>query len=243
MPLILGGCDAINEGRDLLEGLTNPLVSVALVLGVEPPEGAQDIDLPAEFAGAGATVFLADAADVADLENAPVQGANVRLQAATLQESAPGTYLMNPGAETYQDGATWTLGVSVGSGASASADIELPPPAEFALPDSLAVNAGTSVDLTGQDFDGALVVVLDQNGSITFDNRPSDVRAVYELARGEPAGQIDIPGTAFPQAGAYLIGVAGLRGTSGADTVEKMNSVLTTRTAGKLRFEPVLVGP
>ena len=100
-----------------------------------------------------------------------------------------------------------------------------------------------SVDLTGQDYDGAFVVVVDQDGNIVWDNRPEDIRGVYELTRGEPAGEVAIPAEAFPQVGAYLVGVAGIRTTTGREDLEGMNTVLSTMMAGQLKFEPLVVAP
>ena len=122
--LLLGGCDLIDQGRDLIGDLTNPLVTQALVLGVAPPDEASDIDLPSEYAeGAGATVFLADAADVADLENAPISGATVTLHGQAVGELAPGSYALEPGAISYESGGTWQLAVTL-SGDTATAAVE-----------------------------------------------------------------------------------------------------------------------
>ena len=132
--LLLGGCDLIDQGRDLIGDLTNPLVTQALVLGVAPPDEASDIDLPSEYAeGAGATVFLADAADVADLENAPISGATVTLHGQAVGELAPGSYALEPGAISYESGGTWQLAVTL-SGDTATAAVDLPPAASFTVP-------------------------------------------------------------------------------------------------------------
>jgi len=241
--VFLGGCDLINEGRDLIGDLTNPLVTQALVLGVAPPEQASDADLPDEYSeGAGATVFLADAADVADLENAPISGADVSLRGTAVSETGPGAYALQPGELSYEAGSTWTLTVGLG-GDTATADIVLPPGADFTVPETHTANQGITVDLTGQEFDGAFVVVVDEEGSVVYDNRPEDIRGLYDLTRGEPATTVDVPGQAFPEPGAYLVGVAGIRTTTGRADLEGMNTVLSTMMAGQLVFEPVVVAP
>lgn len=241
--LLLGGCDLIDQGRDLIGDLTNPLVTQALVLGVAPPSEASDIDLPPEYAeGAGATVFLADAADVADLENAPITGADVSIRSVAVAEVGAGGYALEPGDIAYAPNETWELQVTL-SGDSATAGIALPPPADFTVPAAHTVNSGLTVDLTGQDFDGAFVVVVDDGGNIVYDNRPTDIKGLYDLTRGEAAGVIEIPATAFPQVGGYLVGVAGIRTTTGREDLDGMNTVLSTMMAGQLVFEPLAAAP
>jgi hypothetical protein len=239
--LALAGCDAFNEGRDILEGLTNPLVVQAIVLGVDLPDDAEGIELPAEFAaGSTATAFLADAGSVADLGNAPVIDATVRMQNETLGAIAPGAYQLTPGALAYNAGSSWSFSASVGGGNSATASIALADSADFTLPTEHAAGNGFSVDLSGQGFDGAFVVVTDSSGAITFDNRPTDIRGFYELSRGEEAGVVEIPGTAFPSAGAYLVGVAGIESTTGRESMSRMNTALSSMMSGNLVFEPML---
>lgn len=244
LPLLATGCDLIDQGREIFDGLTNPLVAQTIVLGVQLPDDAGDIEFPDEFAdGVAASVFLADAADVADLENAPIGDAEVTLQGETVGETQPGAYLMEPGSLTYTANATWDITIAVGDG-TATAEVDLPPPANFSPPMQHSANTPLSVDMTGQDFDGALLVVVDQDGTITFDNRPADIRDVYNLARGgDPPTVVEIPGTAFPSAGAYAVGVAGVRSTNGADRMDSMNTVLSSAMAGQLVFRPLAVMP
>lgn len=234
----LAGCDLIENGKDLIGDLTNPLVTQALVLGVTPPSSG-DITVPAEFAdGVGATVFLADAADVADMENAPIQGAQVSLDGRTFTEGAPGAYVLEPGATTYVAGAIWSLSVGIGD-STATADIQLPAPASFDVPTAHPVGTDLTIDLTGQEFDGALIVVVNQDGDLVYDNRPEDIMGLYELTRGESVGAEVIPGDTFSAEGGYAIGVAGIKTTTGRDALESMNTVLSTMMAGNMVFEPM----
>lgn len=237
--LSLGGCQIIQDGQDLLSGLTNPLATQAIVLGVETPSDAEDIEFPDEFSdGAGATVFLADAADVADIDNAPVSGANVTLEGESLSEDASGTYLLEPDALSYEAETTWTTQIEIG-GDTAEGRISLPAAASFEVPSGLPSGEGVTIDLTGQGFDGAFVVVVRADGEITFDNRPETPRAFYDFTRGDPATTIDIPAEAFDEGAVFAIGVAGIRSTTGRDAVDAMNTALSTLMAGQMVFEPV----
>jgi hypothetical protein len=239
--LALQGCGVFNEGRDILEGLTNPLVVQAIVLGADLPDDAQGVTLPSEFsAGSTATAFLADAGNVADLDRAPISGATVRMQSETLGQAAPGTYTLTPGALAYAAGQSWSFSASVGGRNSATATIALADSADFDLPTEHAAGQGFSIDLTGQGFDGAFVVVTDSSGATTFDNRPTDIRGFYELTRGEPAGVVAIPATAFPEPGVYLVGVAGIETTAGRANMSRMNTALSSMLSGNLVFEPML---
>ncbi|TVQ92992.1 MAG: hypothetical protein EA397_05745 [Deltaproteobacteria bacterium] len=238
----LHGCAIVSEGRDILAGLTNPLVVQTLVLGVELPSGADNITFPEEFsAGSTGTAFLADAGNVADLENAPISGAEVWMQAEVLDEAGPGAYTLAPGAMAYAAGQEWSLRVSTGGNREASARISLAPAADFELPLVHPAEASLTINLTDQGFDGAFVVVNDAEGNITFDNRPQGIREFYDFTRGEPAGIIEIPGEAFPDAGPYAVGVAGIQTTTGRDNMERMNTALSSMMSGNLVFEPIIV--
>jgi len=184
---------------------------------------------------------LAEAGNVANLENAPIGGAPVTLQDVDAPEQQAGAYAIAPGPLSYEANADWTLSVDL-NGDLASAVVSLPPPATPDLPTLHSENTPIEFDLTADEYDGVLVVVVDFNGEITYDSRPADIREVYDLARGGPVTTVQIPGTAFPAAGAYAIGVAGLRTTTGRNDIEGINTVLTTMMAGQMVFEPIGVG-
>lgn len=242
-PLLFGGCELVDDGRDLIGDLTNPLVTQALVLGVTPPSEASEVELPDEYSeGAGATVFLADAADVANLEDAPISGAQVDLQGESVAELTAGSYGLQPGALAYEPDGAWTLSVMLG-GDTATAVIDLPPAASFELPETHQPNQAITVDLTGQGFDSALVVVIDDSGTVVYDNRPTDIRGLYDLTRGDQATTVTIEAEAFPRVGAYVVGVAGIRTTTGREDIDGMNTALSTMMAGNMVMEPLVVAP
>lgn len=240
--LVLSGCQAVNEGRDILEGLTNPLVVQALALGVELPEDAQGVTLPPEFSdGATATAFLADAGNAAELENAPISGATVTLQAEELEPTAPGSYSLSPGILPYDAGEAWSFSATINDSRAATATVNLAPAADYTLPTDLTAEEGFDIDLTGQGFTGTFIVVTDSDGETTYDNRPTDIQGFYDLTQGDDVTVVQVPGTAFPEAGVYLVGVAGIETTSGRDTMERMNTALSSMMSGNLTFDPIVV--
>lgn len=239
--LALSGCAAINEGRDILAGLTNPLAVQVIVLGTDAPDDTMGAELPEEFSsGATATAFLADAGNVADLDRAPIVGATVQIESETLNADAPGVYTLTPGSLAYTAGQSWSFSATLDGRSSATATIDLARSAAFDLPENFVHDSNLSIDLTGQNFDGAFAFVTDSQGNTTFDNRPTDIRGFYELTRGNPVTTVPIPAGAFPEPGIYLIGIAGIRSTSGRENMTRMNTALSNMLSGTMVFEPLM---
>ena len=230
--LMLPGCELLEGGIDLFEGLTNPLVSQGLVLGTEAPPEAAEFGIDE---GTVVSVFLADAADVADLENAPVAGADVDFAGIAAGELEAGLYTIEPGAVSY--GGTANLRVVVGQGV-ATASVVMPGPASPSVPETHS--GGELTVALGRPYDTVLVVVVADDGSITYDNRPDGPRELYDLTGANAVERVTIPGSAFPGSGAYLVGVAGMENTE-ANQLDGMNTVLSNVMAGKLVFSPTLV--
>ena len=85
---LLAACDLgerIDDIQDDLGDITSTRVIEGILLGVEEPE-IEELDLSdTEFAsGASLNVFLADASDVADLENSELDGASVKVTSETM---------------------------------------------------------------------------------------------------------------------------------------------------------------
>src|SRR5688500_6101029 len=88
---LLTGCQAIGDSigidfqgvEDVVEALTDPLVAQGIVLGVEEPR-ARELQPLVENGlvnlGVTVTVFLANAADAADMAKAPVENASVVIE-------------------------------------------------------------------------------------------------------------------------------------------------------------------
>lgn len=242
--LPLAACDKISE---TYEGLTAPIVAEGLIMGVEAPQ-SDTIDLSeTEWAeGTGATVFLATAEAAADLENAPLTDATVTMSGpgignVALANLGAGGYGVEPNPNVvYEVNATWTISAEVLDD-TATAQVLLPPPANITIPEQHAPNTALSVDLGGQGYTAAIVVVIDnQAGSVTYSNQPQDIRGIYDMGHStEDVGVVEIPATAFPAESVYAVGVAGLTHTT-AEDLDFMNIVLSSIMAGKMRMFPVV---
>jgi hypothetical protein len=246
---LLTGCSQIEDVKDAVNGLTNPLVFEGLVIGVAPPSDDR-IDLTGtEFSsGAFAAMELADCADVADLANAPVTGAVVQFLSdetggVTLHDDGGGSYTADSGdGLVYTAGADATVKAKVGDDES-SVRLPLPPIPTVDIPESAAPNQSLGINLTGQAFDNVLVVVIDgATGETTFDNRPDSIEDVYNLTHGSGSLAVEIPGGAFADESVYFVGVAGLTNAASAD-IENANTVLSAFMGGRLAFSAVSTLP
>lgn len=245
--LSLAGCEQVQDIKDTVDGLTNPLVVLGLHMGVEAPESdVIDLSETAFAEGASARVFLFDAGDVASLGDTPVTGATVALVSAS---NAGGFSLEDQGGGTYAargaDGLAYapeeiTVDIALDDGDSSISSVS-PDGAEAGIATSHSAGNPMGVDLSGQDFDGVLVVVIDMsNSQLTWSNEPDSVEELYELTHGSGDPSVEIPGEAFELPGIYAVGVAGTVNAEVEDMVE-VNTGLSSLVAGKWRFYPVEV--
>jgi hypothetical protein len=238
---LFSACDLFEDVKDTFDGLTDPLVVQSVVMGVEAagvdPAVLDEIDLDA---GVGATVFLANAKSATDLENAPITGAVVSINNTEVPETGNGSYTLEPGKLSYSVGATWNMTATIGTDLS-EASFTLPPAPNATIPSIHTANQPLTISLAGQNFDLVVgLVALVDSGDITWSNEPEDIRDVYELASGSAADSLEIPGTAFPSSGAYVVGVAGMS-KSKADQLQDMNTALSNIVAGKMKLYPMVV--
>jgi hypothetical protein len=244
LPLLsLVGCGKIEEIQDVLDGLTNPLVTEALLLGVLPPE-SEEIDLSdTPFAdGTALKVFLADAASLDDLEQSPLDGASVTVHSPAngsllLDADGGGVYsLTGAGGLVYQAGVDFIL-TAVLSDVDHRVVVTAPHAPDLDLAEQHAIGEPLLIDLSEFDYDNVLVAVFDvQSGEVSYTNRPDDVVGLYEYTHSD--GQVDrheVPGTAFPRASVYALGVAGMRNAT-EDDFESMNTALSSCLLGQMRF-------
>lgn len=243
--LLATGCDLSQ-----LDDLTNRLVGEGLVVGVQAPTDDRiDLGDIGYEPGATATMFLAEAAIVDDLEKLPVSGATVTASdgptSVNLGEQAgTGAYVSLPGSGlAYTAGNTMTVTVEVGKNVG-TGSIVLPEGADLTIDELHTANEPLDLDLTGKGFTGTLIVVVDTlSGDVTYSNEPKDIRAVYELARGSTeVTSVTIPGDAFAGETVYALGFAGLNHTSSGD-FDGMNSLLSSILAGQMEFHPVVTAP
>jgi hypothetical protein len=170
-------------------------------------------------------------------------------QAVTLTVDGRGLALLERGGGEYgatgDDGLAYvalseaTLAVRSEDGPR-SLTMEVPPAPDFVLPASHTPKAPLEVDLSGQDFDASLGMVLDLvNGGTTWQDRPEGAVALYNFARADGGvGVVTIPADAFPEESVYAVGVAGTW-NAGTDTFENVNKALSSGFAARFRFVTV----
>jgi len=235
--LPLGACE-VPDVAGIWGGLTSSLVAEGVILSVAPPDTNMDLSGSGFDSGMGFTAFLADAAQVADLANAPITGATVSLHGVAADDQGEGVYTYAGTDLTYAEGETWQVKVDL-AGDVATASVTLPPTVTVTIPQQHDANADLTVALAGQDYATALVVVYDlQAKAVTFSNEPKSISEVYQFTRGDAVEDIIIPGSAFAASSVYAVGVAGLNHTTAAD-LDQMNSALSSIMAGQMKFYPV----
>lgn len=229
-------------GCSLLGGITNPTVMEGVALGVAPPTDSR-IDLTdTEFEkGAAAALAMANASDLSNLADAPVDGADVDmllpdLGSIPLHGNGDGNYSADS-----EDGLVYTEGVdatmsAVVDGVASSIRVRLPPNPVLDIPETSAPGRPLTVSLAGQAFDNMMVVVLDgETGDILFDNRPDTIQEIYDYTHGDSDLALSIPGDVFSEESVYLVGVAGLNNAK-LDDIENANTALSAFLAGRLSF-------
>lgn len=245
---LLTACQQINDIKGTVEGLTNPLVAEAIFLGVAQPD-SNDIDLSGtEFDnGAALQVFLADASSVDEIEQAPVEGADLRVRvggtsAVVLSEIGSGAY-----DATGDDGLNYTaesdaVVTAVIDGDQSQLSVTLPAAANADVPNNHGAGEALLVDLGDGSFNSVLAVVLNvRSGNVTWTNRPDGVKEVYDFTHtDEMVSTVAIPGEAFPANCACAVGIAGMVNADGT-TFTNANTALSAFSAGKMKFYAVAV--
>lgn len=239
--LPLAACELFDGIKDGVDGATEAMVVQGTLLGVEAPE-TEDLDLSdSPLAGARATFFLADATSVDDLESAPVTNADASLEgesigAVTVRHVGSGAYTVAPteGLD-YVDAEDWDFVVDRG-GETSLATIRLPNAPTLDAPSAWTPSTAMDVGVSGGNYDSLLALVVSlPSGEVTWSNEPEDIRGVYELTHdgGDTTG-LTVPAEAFPTAGVYALGVAGMRNTEAAD-LDGFNILLSNVMSGKMR--------
>lgn len=248
LALALGACDQVDKIKDTVDSVTNPTVIIGLDLGVEPPDSELiDLDQTPFGEGASAKVFLARADSLSNLEDNLVSGATVTLISASngggfvLEDQGDGTYTGKGSDGLSYEAEDVTIKAEDDDGVH-SLSVGAPQATDASIASTHGAGQPMSIDLSDQDYDGALVVVLDLDGGITFSNQPETVTELYDFAYGDGGDllHVEIPGAAFEQPGVYAIGVAGTRNSAPEDMTD-INTALSTLIAAKFRFYPVEV--
>jgi hypothetical protein len=233
--LLVSGCGLLSD----LDGLTNPMVMESMFVGVEAPQ-SDLIDLTGtEFeGGAGATVLLADAQYADQLEEAPIEGADVSMQLdggawLPMRDDGDGKYVVDDGL-VYLPGQA--LGVRVKDDGIHAATLRTPDALDVELPESVATHAPLVVRTESPGVNTLAVVVMDpETKELVFDNRPVSIEDVYALTHDQGTLAVEIPGVVFSRPGMYVVGVAGLA-ISQQENLDNVNTTISALMAGTIRF-------
>jgi len=246
--MLMFACD-LGEIRDQIDGITSPLVAEGLVLGVaQPLDDRIDLSELGYDPGANATVFLADASDPSELDEALVSGATVTASTgdsmAELPERESGVYVTDPlSGLAYTPGRTLTITAELDD-RDGTGSLELTEGAGIGAVEDHTAGAALEIDVTGKGYTASLVTVFDTvTGQLTYSNEPTTAQGIYELTRGtQELTIVTVPAEAFPGDSVYALGFAGLVHT-GQDDFDGMNTVLSGIVAGRLEFVPVVTLP
>ena len=247
---LIGGCKILDDVKEDIEGFTEPIVVQAVLLGVADPDG---VDLSGtEFdRGALLAVYLADASDPTELENAPVSGASVSVRSESLgnlpmTDEGGGLYrITGEDADfSYHAGEEFKVVADYDS-ESHKTVVHAPHPVDTDdIPTEHARGEQLVVDLSTApgDYDSAIAAVVElTTGEKTWSNEPSGVEELYAFTHSdEDVRKVVIPGAAFPTAGVYAVGVAGMHVGETEDYVE-VNTALSSFLAGEMSFYGVVV--
>lgn len=241
------GCNF--EVPDEISGLTSRFVAQGMYLGIEAPEDeniASALEESDFGGGAQLTVFFADAANVDEIEEAPIAGLRPVFRSdsagsSDLVEGAEGQYTLNESADiAYVGGENIVISVEYAD-ESRKLNALTPQGPSFSLAEIHTAGAPMAVNLQGQGFDTTLVTVIDVvTGEVTYDNLPTDISEVLDLGgeEDESSSSIEIPGVAFATESIYAVGVGGLVKSDTANFVE-VNTLLSGLKSGTMAFQPV----
>ena len=251
--LLLTSCQAIQNIKDKINGLTESFVVSGLLWGVEPVEDTTFDLTGTDFEKSSSlTVFLANTEIAGSLSANPISRATVSLNntiaSVAVLEDSSGVYKADSdnGLE-YIDGRIHSLDM-VYLGEGHSIESVMPSAPVFTLPETMPPQS-LVVDLTGQGYFQALTFVLNlTTGGITYDSRPQGAEAFYDLTHpngdaleeSDMLSSLEIPASAFEEQGIYLVGIAGLQGAS-QDQMSNVNTVLSSFIGGKFRFQKICV--
>ncbi len=110
------------------------------------------------------------------------------------------------------------------------------------VPCRLESQEDLTVVMDSLDYHSPLVVVIDESGTVTWTNSPSDINAAVDWVNGGGFASVAIPGgEAFAADGPYFIGIAPVQRAS-TDAFEGVNVSLSAYMVGQMRFWVTTVG-
>ena len=235
------------EIPDEIAGLTNRFVVQGLYLGVETPESdtlAAALE-ESDFGSAQVTVFFADAANLDEIEEAPISGLGPQFRTENsgsfdLAEDADGRYALASNANlSYIGGESVFITVDYAD-ETRKVPMNAPHGADVTLAQTHTAGNPMAISLVGQDFDSTLVTVIDiVSGEVTHDNLPTDISEVLDMGGEDDTSMtLEIPGVAFAAESIYAVGIGGLINADSVD-FEEVNTLLSGFMAGTMSFQPV----
>ncbi|MBN95119.1 MAG: hypothetical protein CL928_13795 [Deltaproteobacteria bacterium] len=252
--IALVGCGELNR----LEDYFATTAAEVLFLGISDPETLSALEELGVTEGpmgirAAATAFLAQATSLESVAANLVDDADRVLvhngsQGVNLDSQGNGLYFITSQDDPvldYVPGTTYTF-QAVKEGRSHTVSMLAPGvPALSGIPggsDTHPPGQSLTVYLGGQ-FDNAIVLVLDGDGNITHDNRPSTASEYVDWIQDESMqSSVTIPGEAFPEAGSlYIIGIAGIREALDS-SYENLNPLVSKLAMGSVAVQGVLTG-
>lgn len=229
---LLFGCDEIDA---LFASVTDPEIAEGLVMGVRAPAELDLTDTPFENGGRAAAYLTT------------VDGTPIPADLALLSPANGRVALVDEGEGVWATPGDLDLAYVVGDTYVLHRDgaeilrAEAAPAVEMTLPAMHAAGTALRLDAAGQDFDGLLASVLDlETREEVWTNVPGDAEAIQAMLLEEPVLAFDIPAEAFAGAGAYAVGVAGLRANEAVDVTD-VNALASLMATGVLVMSPVTV--
>lgn len=237
------GCGRLED----VEASAAPIVAQGLFLGVDLPAGV-DLSGADELAQAAiCEVFLAEVSDPAQLAEAPMEGASMRVRSPTFDgltfaEEGEGKYVVDStDGLVYEPHDRPVVTFDTPDGSEGRLEVVAPEAPEVDLVASISIFDDVHVDLTAYDYQNLVVAVYDlDRGNLTWDNLPDGVDQIYAYTHTEePVRELTIPGDAFRRQGTYVVGVAGMA-IGDATAFEGVNTTLSAFMAGQLALSFVV---
>jgi len=240
LPVFLLGCQLFQDLKEAVDDLTQPILMQVVYIGLEEPDSSEGIDLERTKFSRGSTVKAVVYDANLSSGTKPASGAAVALVSDTygsvgLAEDSPGSYAADgfdgldywPGDEIdvvadYGGGRHWI-------------GMRSPDPASLVISEEHSAGMGISIDLRGQGFDNAVIVVLDISGS-------GDViwESPFDLTQPRDSDNLmqTIPGDTFEEENLYVVGVVGLEAAD-EDDFHEVQVLGSGMLAGTMVMHPV----
>lgn len=188
--------------------------------------------------------YLSEADQESEIGVLPAEGAIVLLWGKAmgimeLVDQGGGLYYLdnieNPDLR-YDDKHEYELSV-VYSGKEHKSWVWLPESPWTDVSDTHTANQAMNVHLDPEDFDNAMALSIAADGSVLFDDSPTNLDELMEFTSHSGVGSYTIPAEAFPQSGAYqAVGVGGLRVSRGEENYEDYKHDICRMAAGSVEL-------